>query len=90
MHGALPLPIEERAGVRVTQGTFPLTRLPSRRSAFEVRVACDEIVNRTARATERAERERAQLAQRREFERTRRNAPTRAEIEARLGRKIGP
>jgi hypothetical protein len=70
----------------------PRDGLPSRSSwlptVYEVRVACDALVAGEVRASKRAALERQQLAERREYEQRRANAPTRAEIEAKLGRAI--
>ena len=73
--------------------TDPRTGLPSRSNwlptVYEVRLACEERAAEIEWPSRRDALERQQLAERERYEKQRANAPTRAEIEAKLGRAIG-
>src|SRR5262245_14239449 len=77
----------------VTRVCDPRTGLPARcdflPTVREIHAACQELVQRTAQANRRDEQVRQQIAEQREIEERRRVAPTRAELEAKLGRPIG-
>ena len=77
----------------VAHVTDPRSGLPSRSNflptVHEVRLACEERDADLNRSNRRAALERQQLAEREQYEQQRANAPTRAELEAKLGRAIG-
>jgi hypothetical protein len=77
----------------VAHVTDPRTGLPSRSNflptVHEVRMDCEERAAVIEWPSRRAALERQQLAERERYEQQRANAPTRAELEARLGRAIG-